>query len=253
MAAAETNQSLERGFLLLGVVASEPLRLSQIARRAGLAKSTTSRMLSSLIRLGAVRHEGDRFVIGPAIASLAAGAADHRDVLKGLAAPILRRLADEVGESAALAVTDGIETTYISQEDGPSLVTAGQWVGKRHQPHGTAFGIALMAGWGAETLERYLDGPLDLFTERTVVDPDQLEARCRAVADKSVVWTIEELAPDVAGCAAPVYNSSGVIVASIGCFAPTYRFPGQEDWLEIEARVKAAANDLSQVLAGGAT
>ena len=250
MAGTETNQSLERGFLVLGIVASEPLRLSQIARRAGLAKSTTSRMLSSLGQLGAVRLEGDRFVIGPAIASLAVGAADHRNVLKGLAAPILRRLANEVGESSALAVTDGVETNYVSQEDGPSLVTAGQWVGERHQPHGTAFGLVLMAGWDAESLQRYLDSPLDVFTDMTVVDPEQLLARCRAAVENGVAWTIEELAPDVAGCAAPVYNSSGAVVASIGCFAPSYRFPGQSDWREIEVRIKTAASDLSQVVAG---
>lgn len=126
MAEATGTQAIDRAAqLLVRVVEStQPPSVGELAERAGLPKSTTSRLVSALERQGLVQRLGDRgrVAAGPVLLRYA-----HRDVsptLVELAAPSLRRLADasglapapaltgdEVVSNAAVMMFGGIETT----------------------------------------------------------------------------------------------------------------------------------------------
>ena len=245
------NRSIDRAFRLLALLAQRPMRLGELADSAGLAKSTTSRLVSTLAGLGAVSVDDAIIRIGPLISALAFGAEDDRDVLRSASSSALRSLAEDVGEHAALAISEGGDVVYLDQHDGSrSAVEAGDWTGHRHASHGTAFGLALMAYWDDGRVDRYLGEPLVAFTAATVTDPELVRDSLCAVREEGVVWTVDQFADDVTGCAAPVRGRDGRVLASIGCFAPTYRFPGEgsDAAEEVGRRVRAAASELSAAL-----
>src|SRR6185437_3956056 len=106
MPEATGTQAIDRAAQLLVrvVEAAQPPSIGELAARAGLPKSTTSRLVSALERQGLVQRLGDRgrLTAGPVLLRYA-----NRDVsstLVELAAPSLRRLADASGETINLAV-----------------------------------------------------------------------------------------------------------------------------------------------------
>lgn len=245
------NRSIDRAFRLLALLVQRPMRLGELAQSAGLAKSTTSRLVATLAGLGAVSVNDAMIRIGPLISALAFGAEDDRDVLRSASSSALRSLAEDVGEHAALAISEGDDVVYLDQQHGSvSAVEAGDWTGHRHATHGTAFGLALMAFWDEGRVDRYLTEPLAAFTPATVTDPDLLREALCVVQEEGLVWTVDQFAEDVTGCAAPVRGRDGRVVASIGCFAPTYRFPGvgSDAAEEVGRRVQVAASELSAAL-----
>jgi DNA-binding IclR family transcriptional regulator len=67
-------QSIERAFAVLMALSGGPIGVTEVAQRAAVPKSTAARLLSSLVREGAVEQvAGDsRYRLGPQIATLAA-------------------------------------------------------------------------------------------------------------------------------------------------------------------------------------
>src|SRR6266480_7806940 len=133
MAEATGTQAIDRAAqLLVRVVESvQPPSVGELAERAGLPKSTTSRLVGALERQGLVQRLGERgrLTAGPVLLRYA-----NRDVsstLVELAAPSLRRLADASGETINLAVrgVDGVE--HLAQEDTAHYVGVTDWVGRR--------------------------------------------------------------------------------------------------------------------------
>ncbi len=241
-------QSLSRAFVVLGLVAAaeEPLGVSELGRRADLAKTTTARLVNSLVELGALEKASDATLrIGPTIGALVTGPSGSPELLRQLAAPQLNHLADAVGEHAALAVPDGGDVLYVAQVSSPSAVDTGDWTGIRYPPHVSAFGHVLMTDWSPKRVARYLAGGLTASTSDTIVDPAELKRRLDATDTEGVAWCVNESAEDVTGVASAVVDAEDKVVGAIGLFAPSYRFPGEVPVDDINRLVLDAAAEVS--------
>lgn len=214
-------QAIERTFGILRALADHPGRpgVSEIARRAGLPKSTTSRILSSLESLGVVERIGDRFAIGSTLATLTHDASPL-SALRDLTRPHLAVLADTFGENASLVVDDDDQALYldtVTPSGNDIQVQVQDWTGERVPFHTTAPGVALMSGWTAER----------------PITSDGARRKLAQLRADGVTWTLQEFADDVNGVAAPIYTPDGAVVGAINVYGPSYRFPG--------ARVDVAA------------
>ena len=107
--------------VLRALAAAEPdgLTTSELARSVALARPTAHRLLSSLLEHGlSERGESDgRWVLGPEAYLLGTSASTRYDVTE-VAQPVVRRLAQETGESAFFSVRRGDETVCLLREDG---------------------------------------------------------------------------------------------------------------------------------------
>src|SRR2546427_7299615 len=100
------TQAIDRAAqLLVSVVeATRPPSVGELATRAGLPKSTTSRLVSALERQGLVQRLGDRGRLHAGPVLLRFANRDPGSALVQLAPPSLRRLAHASGETVNLAV-----------------------------------------------------------------------------------------------------------------------------------------------------
>ncbi len=219
--------------------------ISAIARSTGLAKSTVSRLLTTLDQLGMVERIGvdGRYQLGPGLTVLTPRSTSS---LVDLARPHLRALVDEVGEDAGLAVSDGVDVLYVDQVQGPGAVQVQDWTGHRLPAHAVAAGYVLMRSWSVEKLDVFLAGTLEPLALRTVVDPDEI--RRRVATWSGYVWTRLEYADDVNGAAAPIYGADGSILAAVNLYGPSYRFPGERSETAIGALLAEAGRKISQHL-----
>ncbi len=230
---------------------SDSVGVSEVARMTGLAKSTCSRILSSLDELGIVERvdEVGRYVIGPGLRALAAAGAPV-GTLRDLAEPYLRELAGRLGESAALSVMDGGEGLYVTQVAAPGPVQVTDWTGQRFPLHTIAAGQAFMGSWTDEQVAGYAANGLAEYTERTVTTLVGLRQRVGEVRRRGVAWTLGEFSEEITGVAAPVCDPDGDAVASVSVYGPGWRFPGDADTTEIERVVRETAERVGALLRG---
>ncbi|MEX1169266.1 MAG: IclR family transcriptional regulator [Chloroflexota bacterium] len=219
-------QSIERAFAVLGTLADGPIGVTEVAERTSLPKSTAARLLASLAREGVVEQvPGDtRYRLGGRLATLAAGVLPTRSLAR-LARPALADLATEVGEASGLSVPDGDLVHYVEQVDSPNPVSVRDWTGSRLPMHAVSSGQVLLAFRPPAALERYLEQPLERFTEMTLVDPDALRVRLRDVHRDGFAWAREEFDRGISSVAAPIADASGEVVAAVHLHGPSYRFP----------------------------
>jgi len=239
-------QSIERAFAVLGTLADGPIGVTEVAERSSLPKSTAARLLASLAREGVVEQvPGDtRYRLGGRLATLAAGVLPTRSLAR-LARPTLTELAASVGEAAGLSVPEGDLVHYIEQVDTPNPVSVRDWTGSRIPMHAVSSGQVLLAFRPAAAVERYLEGPLERFTDRTLVEPDALRDRLREVRRDGFAWAREEFDRGISSVAAPIADASGEVVAAVHLHGPSYRFPASGTETAIAERVVAAAAQIA--------
>lgn len=239
-------QSIERAFAVLGALADGPVGVTEVADRVELPKSTVARLLRSLQREGAVEQlPGDtRYRLGSTIATLAAGLAPIRSIVT-LARPHLVDLAAAVGEAAGLAIPDGATVHYVDQVDTPNEVQVRDWTGTRVPLHAVPSGQVILAHLPPAALERFLAGPLERFTARTLTDPAALRERLRRIRLDGYAWVREEFADGLNSVAAAITDQAGEAVAAVHVHGPSYRFPRPGSDEKVGARVLAAAGRIS--------
>lgn len=219
-------QSIERAFAVLSTLADGPLGVTDVAERARLPKSTAARMLASLAREGAVEQAAgsSEYRLGRRLLTLSSGIGASRSLVAS-AHPFLVELAEQTGEAAGLSVPDGRTVHYIDQVDSPNPVQVRDWTGTRIPMHVVSSGLVVLASLKPAALEAYLGGPLERFTEHSVVVASQIRDRLWNVRRDGYAWVREEFAIGISSVAAPIADASGEVVAAVHVHGPSYRFP----------------------------
>ncbi len=190
--------------------------LSQIARMADLNKATCHRLLTEMESRGLVEQVGParEYRLGPAILRLAAlreSAVPTRDA----AMPVLRRLAEETGETAHLShlVAGRLQTlafAYSARHGMKVMMEDADFL----PFHLTASGAAVLAYLPEADASRILaacPAPGDLHT--------RVEA-CRRHGHSETVSTFEK---DVHGLAVPLFNAQSACVGALAIAAAAPR------------------------------
>jgi DNA-binding IclR family transcriptional regulator len=235
-------QSIRRAFDVLGTLGDGPLGVTEVADRAGLPKSTAARLLATLVGEGAVEQvPGDTsYRLGPRLITLSAGFSLARS-LAAIARPMLTDLAEASGEAAGLALPDGDLVHYIDQVDTVQPVLVRDWTGARAPLHAVSSGQVLLAFRTPAAIERYLERPMERFTDRTLADADAVRERLREVRRRGYAWAIEEFDADISSIAAPIADASGEVIAAVHVHGPSYRFPASGSEADLAQLVLAGA------------
>lgn len=243
-------QSLERAFQILETIAGgeQPMSLAELSRATGLHTSTTFHLIKTLIVLGYVRQDdAKRYRIGPRLFMQAAGAFNEVGLVN-LAAPHLKRLADETGETTHLAVWADGGIAVIAKVDARSSIRSSERVGLVRPAYCTAIGKVLLAALAEDELESYLRrGPFEAYTPKTVTEPALLREEIRRVATAGAAYDDAEFNHELRCIAAPVRNFTGQTIAAFGISGPVWRVT-LKDMQRLSARVMAIAADLSSDL-----
>jgi DNA-binding IclR family transcriptional regulator len=142
-------------------------------------------------------------------------------------------------------VPDGQLVHYIEQVDTPNPVSVRDWTGSRIPMHAVSSGQVMLAFRQPAALERYLEAPLERFTERTLVDPAALRERLREIQRDGYTWAREEFDRGITSVAAPIADASGEVIAAIHLHGPSYRFPVGGEERAVSRQVVAAASQVA--------
>ena len=253
-------QSLAKGFLVLQAFTSEEpeLVLADIARRTGLDKGTTFRLLNTLVMLGYVERVDDtrRFRLSLKCLDLGFNAIARSD-LRTQSRPILRGLVGELNEAASLGVLDGSDIVYVERiQAGLVRLGVDVRIGSRAPVYSTAIGHAILAHMPKSTQIEVLElQPRPRRTETTITDLNALLRRLKQVKSQGYALSNQENVSGLCVLAAPILDLDGAPLAAISIAAPTMRVSANEfERVGVDPLLKAAGQ-LSRALQvmGGAT
>ena len=218
-------QSVTRALRSLELIAEAgELGVTELGKRLGVHKATASRLAATLAERGLVERDpvSDKYRLGFGLIRLAGAAMAGLDVVS-TAHPILEDLGDRTRETVNLGVLSGDVVVYIDQVTGTRSIVSVSWVGRRTPVHCSSNGKVLLAFMADAERERLLAGPLERWTPKTIVDPDELRAQLEQVRSRGYAQTMEELEEGLNAVAAPVRRSDGQVSAALSVSGPAFR------------------------------
>ncbi len=221
---APGSGSLPKGLAILEAMAGspQPVGVSDLARRLGMAKSGVHRLLRMLCDLGWVREaDNGRYDCTLRIWETGMRVLDRFD-LRTVAAPHLRTLAARTNESVHLSILDGADVLYIDKLDSPQPVRAYSRIGGRAPAGCVATGKAML-GWADAGRVDDAFGALEAFTPHTLIDRERFDAELARVRKQGFAVNRGEWRATVHGMAAPIFDARGQPQAAIGISGPADR------------------------------
>jgi DNA-binding IclR family transcriptional regulator len=244
-------QSIDRAFAILEALSGGPLGVSEIARRVGLPKSSTARILAALVDQHAVEQMANgSYHVGPRMRWLARGQQPAQQ-LALIARPFLAELAEATGEIAMVGVPDGQHVLYLEQVEGRHEISIRDWTGSRIPLHQTSGGQVLLTTFSDAELADYLSMPLQPSTNATITDRNVLRMRLRTIVEARYAWVVGEAHDGITSVAAGVADASGRFACCVGLHGPSFRFPPPGQKSAIGRLVADAATRMSTVLREG--
>lgn len=247
-----TSTTVLKALDVLEIVAasSTPLSVSEVADRAGVDKSTTYRMLSTLIDAGYVIRDdlSRRYRLSYKVVSLSRNLLAENEV-SDLILHMLKRVATVTRETLHYSVLDGDESVLIHQVRGTQLVVVDFQIGDRVKLHCTSIGKALLAFQDVRFIERVIDQGLPRMAANTITDPEELRKELQRIRSQGYAIDDREFSDNMRCIAVPVFERGGRVNGGISISGPDSRFT-LEKLEELKVPMVEAARTLSEQLGG---
>lgn len=211
--------------LLLMFQERQQLRVTDVSRQLGVARSTAHRLLQLLQSHKFVQQDKETrtYHVGPALVTLSISLTRGLD-LATIARPIMSELVEELGETVHLSVLRGTDIFFLESVVTDRALRVGPRAGTTRPAYATAAGRVLLAELDPDEVERlYPDPQFVPLTPLTITERSQLDKILTATRRIGYAASIGESEVEIASVAAPVRNSKGHAVSAIAIAAPASR------------------------------
>ena len=220
---------------------------ADLARELGIPVTTTLRIMATLTLEGLIRKNGGQYELGPVVIQLGNASLAGTEISTA-ALPVLASLTARTDETSHLAIPCDGRSLIVAVQDSPHPLRAASRPGFLAALHCSSTGKIFLTYLHGGTLPGVTARQtLDRHTPRTLVTLAELRRESVQTKQRGYSLDDEEFAPGVRCLAAPVFSSTGAVVAAIGITAATIRFT-KERIPEMAAHVQAAAAELSASL-----
>jgi DNA-binding IclR family transcriptional regulator len=221
-----TITSLQRGLRLLRLFAVEEKGLtgSDVARLTSLPVSTVHRFLVNLESAGFLScNRTGIYQLGMACVSLGQAARAQFDVRRA-SLPHLQELNHRTRETVHLTVRHGLSAVYVEKLDSPEPLRIHSRIGATIPLYCTAVGKILLAYLPESERESILKQlELKRFTENTASNLQELHAELQRTRRNGFACDLEEHELHIRCIAAPIWDHSGAVNASLSVTGPAVR------------------------------
>jgi DNA-binding IclR family transcriptional regulator len=245
------TQTLLRGLAILEAAAGGARDLRSIGAALGTTRSTTHRLVSSLVQARYLRQVGGGYLLGPKLIELGTIALEQMP-LTAVARPHLQVLAEHTHDTIHLGVRDGDDVLYIDKIPGTRGLEMRSRVGHRMPLASTGIGKAMMLDLPPETWKKLLEASHRVLAKVSFrpdhqPDIDTFIQRMTRYSQGGFTFDLEENEASIRCVAAPVRDASGAIVAALSV-ASTIPYMPSERMEELIPVVQREARAISQEL-----
>ncbi len=224
-------QVADRLFLALETLASEgPMGLQDISTSLGLNKSTTHRVLNSLIYMGYVKQDAatSKYRLSFKIWEIANQLLSKIDVVE-IARPFIKELVSTIEETVHLVQLDGINCIYIDKaESYTNTIRMASNVGKSIPLYCSGVGKALLANMPDEKIQAIWEqSDITRHTEHTITDFSSFMEEIQLIRTQGYALDNEENEKGVRCMAVALTNHRGTPLYAFSISAPLNRMSDQ--------------------------
>lgn len=222
-----TVRSLDKALFILDLIGTKnaSIDLASLAREARMPKTTTLRMLNTLVRRNFLSYDPATKTYSLGISLIYLGKkAEEQFNLTRILRPFLVEISNEVQETVSLVLLDYDTAVYIDQIISKNLIRAVPSIGSHLQLYCTASGKMFLSEFDEEELEDYLQThPLHPLTPKTITDPLQLRKELLQIKQQG--YSIDNEETELGGfcIAVPVRNQTGRLTAVFSITGPAER------------------------------
>jgi IclR family acetate operon transcriptional repressor len=242
---------LDKALRLVDVIGSAtgPVDVHYLLAETGWARTTLYRILSVLTVEGYVQREpgSRRYAIGYRFLELAQNAWAGSDLVV-VASLDLQRLRNLTGETSYLAVPHDDGVLSLGKFESPHSVRSAAQLGTLKPYHCTSQGKAMLAAWDTAELDRKIgQGPLERFTDATIVDRRALDEQLAEIRTRGFAIENEEILTGRRCVGAAVLDERGRPLAAISVAGPAWRLT-RERAEQLGPEVAEVARHIGQTL-----
>ena len=229
-------------------LARRPLGVTELAQIVGEPKPRVYRHLASMKQVGAVEQDPitEKYRLGAKLVVYGTAASEQFD-LRAVADPYLTRLRDVTGQTAVLAVATHDSALVVAVAESTRSVVISVKPGNRPAIHCSAQGRLMLAYLDQVAQQRVLRRKLPKFTDRSMVDPAEIQARLAIIRERLYEDADGELLEGVNLLAAPILRERDVLVGSIGVVGPSRDVPSPPT-ADLLNAIRSTAAELSMQL-----
>ncbi|GAX89039.1 IclR family transcriptional regulator [Effusibacillus lacus] len=227
----EGVKSVERALQILERVslAKNGIGVTELAKELNMYKSTIHRVLATLTHLGYIEQdpETERYKLGYKLLEVSSRLLNNLDIRRE-AMPYLQELTDLTNEVVHLVVLNKGQVVYIEKVEGTETIRMHSRVGNRAPVHCTGVGKAILAYLPeAQVREIIRQYGLEPHTPKTLSTLEDLLQDLQQIRERGYALDDEENELGITCVAAPIFDHTGSVAASISVSAPTIRMQPQ--------------------------
>lgn len=263
-------QSIARTIAIVRAVAQaqkDGARLVDIAKHAGITKSTAHRILKALVGAGWIEQgqERGRFHLGMELHAFGLAAASRHE-LAGLGERAATRLADQIGDTSYFQLRTGLDSICLARRSGsyPVKILSVD-VGVR-RPLGMGAGnVAILAFLSDEEIERVISSNLDELKRYAAphvkFDAALFRKLVRETRRRGYSYVEGIFIPGMAAVGVPIMGADGMPVGALSIAAMMDRLKDerrtnairslQREVATIEARLRKPGKPMLAVAVAG--
>lgn len=181
--------------------------LSELAKKTGLNRSVARRLVRTLVQMGYLSEQGQRYEMTVSVMRMTRGFIDGRRIAQVIQ-PNLRKAATQIGESLSFSLRDKEDATYVAHAYLEGKFTLNTVAIGTHVPLvSTAAGHAILAHLDTAALAEVV------FDLRPELERDLAQARARGFAFNAggFVHGVDSLAVPVFGPAQRIEGAVSMI------------------------------------------
>lgn len=212
--------------ILEEVATLQPAGVTELAKAAGMPKSSVHRFLLTLQRAGWVDQVGrevTRWRLTPKALTIGLNSSSRLS-FREAALPVMQQMRDETHETVHLALRDNSTVVIIERLDSDQAVRTFVRLGTRAPMHATASGRAILARLSSEDITHIIDLGLPRYTDTTITDPTALRNEIDATSRRGYAINNCGWRHHVAAVATAVTDSTTAPVGALTISIPTVRW-----------------------------
>ncbi len=226
---------------------NQPVGVAEISKAMNLTRANAHRLVTTLESLDFIdKVDNHKYTLSFKMYKLGSTVpVVHK--LNSIALPVMKGLADLAGESIYLFIKDNNMSICVEEVTGNSDLIINRAVIPLSLPlHSCASGKLFLAYLDEAALNDCLNAiSLTQATPNTIIQKDQLIKEAKAIRERQYSIEIQENSMDLNSVAAPVFNYTNQMIASLSIAGPTARLPHAR-LVELSSSVQVAAKTISR-------
>lgn len=242
-----TIGSLTKAFSVIDIMSNEAKwELGRLAKASGLPKGTLQRILLTLVELGFVSRNNGEYALTLRFYRLGQRIASNNKILEH-ARPFCRQVMGTINETINLCIAINTDMVVVDQQVSWQMLRLDSVVGSSFPIFQSASGKAYAAFLDELHLLKLIEAIRRERPDIPQVEIDRFLAELALTRRDGLGFDFEEIFQGVRCVAAPVFDYSGEVVATVGTSIPTVRITEQLSRQAI-AEISACAMQISQVI-----